>query len=161
MSQSPTEDEFRVEVELDDDEHHLTLGERLRAVDLDDEARERLGSRVIVTRDGSHLFLYANSQASCEEAERVVSEQTARELSDMMQNVVEQGTGTSARLEGVDVSGKTGTAEVNNNDLNDAWFIGFTDRFAVAVVIERVQGGTGGELAAPIAAKVLKSLGEG
>ena len=78
----------------------------------------------------------------------------------MMRNVVEQGTGTAARLEGVDVSGKTGTAEVNNNDLNDAWFIGFTDRFAVAVVIERVQGGTGGELAAPIAAAVLKSLGE-
>jgi penicillin-binding protein A len=95
-----------------------------------------------------------------EEAERVVSGETARELSDMMRNVVEQGTGTSARLEGVEVSGKTGTAEVNNNDLNDAWFIGFTDRFAVAVVIERVQGGTGGELAAPIAAKVLKSLGE-
>jgi peptidoglycan glycosyltransferase len=95
-----------------------------------------------------------------EEAERVVSGETARELSDMMRNVVEQGTGTSARLEGVEVSGKTGTAEVNDNDLNDAWFIGFTDRFAVAVVIERVQGGTGGELAAPIAGKVLKSLGE-
>jgi penicillin-binding protein A len=95
-----------------------------------------------------------------EEAERVVSEKAAGELADMMRNVVEQGTGTSARLEGVDVSGKTGTAEVNDNDLNDAWFIGFTDRFAVAVTIERVQGGTGGELAAPIAAAVLKSLGE-
>ena len=58
------------------------------------------------------------------------------------------------------MAGKTGTAEVNNNGLNDAWFIGFTDRFAVAVVVERVQGGTGGEIAAPIAAAVLKSLGE-
>jgi peptidoglycan glycosyltransferase len=95
-----------------------------------------------------------------DEAERVVSGETADELADMMRNVVEQGTGSAARLEGIEVSGKTGTAEVNNNDLNDAWFIGFTDRFAVAVVIERVQGGTGGELAAPIAAKVLKSLGE-
>jgi peptidoglycan glycosyltransferase len=95
-----------------------------------------------------------------EEAERVISEETADELSSMMRNVVEQGTGTAAKLEGVDVSGKTGTAEVNNADLNDAWFIGFTDRYAVAVVIERVQGGTGGELAAPIAADVLKSLGE-
>ena len=95
-----------------------------------------------------------------EEARRVISEETAGELASMMQNVVEQGTGTAARLEGVDVSGKTGTAEVNTAGLNDAWFIGFTDRFAVAVVIERVQGGTGGELAAPIAAGVLKSLGE-
>jgi penicillin-binding protein A len=94
------------------------------------------------------------------EAERVISSKSAGELQDMMRKVVEQGTGTAARLEGVDVSGKTGTAEVNNNDLNDAWFIGFTDRFAVAVVVERVQGGTGGEVAAPIAAKVLKALGE-
>ena len=66
------EDEFRVEVELDDPEHHFSLSERLRAFDLDDEARERLGSRVIVTRDGSHLFLYANSRESAAEAERVV-----------------------------------------------------------------------------------------
>jgi hypothetical protein len=70
---SPGEDEFRVEVELDDDHDH-SLGERLRSLALDDEARERLGSRVIVTRDGSHLFLYASSEASCEEAERVVRE---------------------------------------------------------------------------------------
>lgn len=69
-----TEDEFRVEVELDDEEHGFSLGERLRAFDLDDEARERLGSRVIVTRDGSHLFLYANTRESAAEAERVVRE---------------------------------------------------------------------------------------
>ena len=79
MSESVSQEEFRVEVELDDDEHHLTLNERLRAVDLDDEARERLGSRVIVTRDGSHLFLYAQSQESCEEAERVVRELIAED----------------------------------------------------------------------------------
>lgn len=69
-----SQDEFRVEVELDDEEHGFSLGERLRAFDLDDEARERLGSRVIVTRDGSHLFLYANTRESCAEAERVVRE---------------------------------------------------------------------------------------
>jgi hypothetical protein len=69
-----TQDEFRVEVELDDEGHGLPLSERLRAVDLDDEARERLGGRVIVTRDGSHLFLYTNTRESCAEAERVVRE---------------------------------------------------------------------------------------
>ena len=46
-------EEWRVEVELGDDQHHLTLGERLRSLDLDDEARKRLGDRVIVTRDGT------------------------------------------------------------------------------------------------------------
>lgn len=73
------QDEFRVEVELDDEGHGLSLGERLRAFDLDDEARERLGSRVIVTRDGSHLFLYANTRESCAEAERVVRELLAED----------------------------------------------------------------------------------
>jgi hypothetical protein len=79
MSDHSGDEEFRVEVELDDEEHHLSLSERLRAVDLDDEARERLGSQVIVTRDGSHLFLYATTLASCEEAERVVRELLAED----------------------------------------------------------------------------------
>lgn len=73
------EDEFRVEVELAEEGHGLSLGERLRALDLDDEARERLGSRVIVTRDGSHLFLYASTRESCAEAERVVRELLSEE----------------------------------------------------------------------------------
>ena len=51
------EDGFRVEVSLDDEEHGYSAAERLRAVDLDDEARERLGSSVMVTRDGPRLFL--------------------------------------------------------------------------------------------------------
>jgi penicillin-binding protein A len=94
-----------------------------------------------------------------EEAERVMSEDTAAKLSAMMRNVVEQGTGQAARLEGVDVSGKTGTAELGDGT-DDLWFIGFTDRIAVAAVLERQTGGTGGGSAAPIAAEVLKALGE-
>jgi peptidoglycan glycosyltransferase len=95
-----------------------------------------------------------------EEAERVMSEDTAAKLAAMMRKVVEEGTGTAAALEGVQVAGKTGTAELNLQGLNEAWFIGFTDKVAVAVVIDRVQGGTGGEIAAPIAADVLRALGE-
>lgn len=66
------EDEFRVEVDLDDDEHGYSLTERLRALDLDDAARTRLAPRVLVTRDGSKLFLYATSEQHAREAERVV-----------------------------------------------------------------------------------------
>ncbi len=65
-------DEFRVEVELDDAEHGYSFGERLRALDLDDDARKRLGKSVVVTRDGSRLFLYADSETQAREAERVV-----------------------------------------------------------------------------------------
>jgi hypothetical protein len=66
------EDEFRVEVELDDDEHGYSIGEHLQALDLDDDARERLGPGVLVTRDGSRLFLYTASEPQAREAERVV-----------------------------------------------------------------------------------------
>jgi len=61
-----------VEVELDDDEHGYSIGERLRALDLDDKARERLGGGLMVTRDGPRLFLYAASEAQAREAEHVV-----------------------------------------------------------------------------------------
>jgi peptidoglycan glycosyltransferase len=94
-----------------------------------------------------------------DEAERVMSEDTAAKLGAMMRNVVEQGTGQAARLEGVNVSGKTGTAEVGDGT-DDLWFIGFTDKLAVAAMLERQTGGTGGGSAAPIAAEVLKALGE-
>jgi hypothetical protein len=68
------EDEFRVEVELDDDEHGYSFAERLRALDLDDDARERLGARIAVTRDGSRLFLYTDREPAAQEASRVVRE---------------------------------------------------------------------------------------
>lgn len=74
-----TEDEFRVEVELADEGHGLSLGERLRALDLDDEARERLGARAVVTRDGSHLFVYSTSLDGAAEARRVIAELLAED----------------------------------------------------------------------------------
>ena len=68
------EDEFRVEVDLDDHEHGYSLGERLRALDLDDDARDRLEGGVMVTRDGPQLFLYAASEVAAREAERTIRE---------------------------------------------------------------------------------------
>jgi hypothetical protein len=65
-------DEYRVEVELNDAEHGLSFWERLRALDLDDDARKRLGDKVTVTRDGSRLLIYANTEEDAREAERTV-----------------------------------------------------------------------------------------
>ena len=95
-----------------------------------------------------------------EEAERVISLQTARDLTVMMKQVVREGTGTAAALEGVEVAGKTGTAELNNTGLNQPWFMCFTPEVAVAITLERFQGGTGGVTAAPIAKTVLQALGQ-
>lgn len=67
-------DEWRVEVDLDDPDHGYTLGERLRSLPIDEEAKERLGRRVIVTRDGPRVFAYAASEATASEAELVLKE---------------------------------------------------------------------------------------
>ena len=95
-----------------------------------------------------------------EEAAQVISRQTARELTLMMKQVVREGTGTAAALEGVELAGKTGTAELNTSGLNQPWFMCFTPEVAVAVTLERFQGGTGGTTAAPIAKAVLQALGQ-
>ena len=71
---SVPDQEWRVEVDLDDEQHGFSLGERLRAHDLDDEARERLGGGVIVTRDGPRLYVYTKSLAAAREGERVLRE---------------------------------------------------------------------------------------
>ncbi|HET6495612.1 MAG TPA: penicillin-binding transpeptidase domain-containing protein [Thermoleophilia bacterium] len=84
---------------------------------------------------------------------------TALELSVMMQRVVNVGTGTAAALEGIQVAGKTGTAERGDGS-NLAWFIAFAPaddpQVAIAVVIEDTQS-TGGQAAAPLAAAVIKT----
>jgi penicillin-binding protein A len=95
-----------------------------------------------------------------QEAGRVISEASASALASMMRNVVEEGTGTAAALQGIEVAGKTGTAELNIPlRINQPWFIGFTPEVAVAVTVERVQAGAGGTVAAPIARDVLEALG--
>jgi penicillin-binding protein A len=109
----------------------------------------------IVDQDGR-----TQDSIGTQQVERVMSADTARALTAMMKQVVKEGTGTAAALQGVDLAGKTGTAEINiEQKINDPWFIGFTNDFAVAVVLERVQGGTGGVVAAPIAKSVLEALG--
>jgi peptidoglycan glycosyltransferase len=83
---------------------------------------------------------------------------TAQTMNVMMQQVVNAGTGTAAALSGIQVAGKTGTAQRGNS--NVAWFIAFAPandpKIAVAVTIENTQF-TGGDVAAPLAAQVIKT----
>ena len=67
-------DEWRVEVHLEDEGHGLTLGDRLKSLDLDNDARKRLGERVVVTRDGARMFLYTDTEERARAAEKIVRE---------------------------------------------------------------------------------------
>lgn len=95
-----------------------------------------------------------------------VSPGTATTLTDMMESVVTQGTGTNAAIPGIKVAGKTGTAEHGQGRNADVWFTGFAPadnpKVAVAVLVE--NGGTvgqeasGGLVAAPIAKQVMEAV---
>jgi penicillin-binding protein A len=93
------------------------------------------------------------------EESKVMSESTAQALAAMMSQVVKEGTGTAAALQGIDVAGKTGTAE--KGAANQAWFIAFAPvqapRVAVAATVEQTTG-QGGTVAAPIAKQVMEAL---
>jgi peptidoglycan glycosyltransferase len=95
---------------------------------------------------------------------QVMKPETAEQLAAMMSRVVEEGTGTAAALSGVEVAGKTGTAEVGEfREFTQPWFICFAPvenpRLAVAVTIERQPAGSqGGTVAAPIAKSVLEAV---
>jgi peptidoglycan glycosyltransferase len=97
---------------------------------------------------------------------QAMSPQVAAQLTTLMNQVVTNGTGTSAQIPGVPVAGKTGTAQVGGQQAPNAWFIAFAPsdapRVAVAVLVEHGgnQGSdaTGGRVSAPIARQVIQKV---
>jgi peptidoglycan glycosyltransferase len=92
----------------------------------------------------------------------VMKPSTAAAVTSMMEAVVKEGTGTAAQIPGVQVAGKTGTAQTQIGDaINNVWFIAFAPaadpRVAVAVTLQDVPG-QGATFAAPVAREVIESL---
>ncbi|MFF1846464.1 peptidoglycan D,D-transpeptidase FtsI family protein [Streptomyces sp. NPDC058217] len=118
----------------------------------------------VTDSDGNALQKIADG-----DTKRVVSASTAEQLRSAMVTVVEQGTGTNARIDGAEVGGKTGTAQngVGNSNTPYAWFTSYAKdgstgkEVAVAVVVEDSGSArsevSGNGLAAPIAQKMMKA----
>ncbi len=118
----------------------------------------------VTDSDGSTLQEYPDN-----DTERVVKESTAEQLRSAMVTVVDEGTGSNARIDGAEVGGKTGTAQngVDNSNTPYAWFTSYAKddstgkQVAVAVVVEDSGAArseiSGNGLAAPIAQKMMKA----
>lgn len=89
----------------------------------------------------------------------VVSPGTAEKIKKYMVDVVKSGTGTRAKISGITVGGKTGSAENENYEETHSWFTAFAPaedpQIAVGVIVE--EAGVGGKRAAEIAREVIKA----
>jgi peptidoglycan glycosyltransferase len=94
--------------------------------------------------------------------DRASKPETASELTAMMVSVVTGGTGTSAAIPGIQVAGKTGTAETGVDNVYVPWFIAFAPaddpQVAVAVIVENKYRGFGGSVSAPIARQIMQAI---
>lgn len=105
-------------------------------------------------------------QAKPERISEAMSPSNASKLRRMLISTVDSGTATSARIPGVEVGGKTGTAQSTPDRPPYAWFVAFAPadnpKVAVAVLVESTDIGrdeiSGGRLAGPIARAVIEAV---
>ncbi|MBF0542204.1 MAG: PBP1A family penicillin-binding protein [Nitrospirae bacterium] len=112
--------------------------------------REPVFVRYINDKDGYIIEKTTDSKT------QVISSNTAKDITDMLKEVVTSGTGQNARIEGMSLAGKTGTTD----DYRDAWFAGYSENLTVVVWAGMDDGSTIGDNAtgATIAAPIWKTF---
>lgn len=117
---------------------------------------------LVDTVRASDLTVVSNTEP--EEYRQSMTAEDAADLTDMMVSAVADGTGRAARIDGVEVAGKTGTAQTGRDTPPHAWFVSFAPAadpvVAIAVIVEEGgttgSGATGGSVAAPIARAIMQ-----
>ncbi|NLT35060.1 MAG: penicillin-binding protein 2 [Gaiellales bacterium] len=129
-------------------------------------AIQMIAAYAAIANDGILMQPHLSQEARPGMGVEVMSQTVARQLRDMLRKVVEEGTGTSAKLAGYTVAGKTGTAQkveensaVYSQDKYVASFVGMIpaddpEIVVLAIVDEPQEAYFGSEVAAPVFARI-------
>ena len=121
-----------------------------------------------VANDGTAVLPYTVSTVATPEGRVVeesvavsreyISPEVARKLKEMMRFTVEDNYG-DWRFKGLQMCGKTGTAEISDEEEPHSWFVGFSENPScpVAIVVVVENGGWGSSAALPIASSVMEA----
>ena len=106
----------------------------------------------IYTKDGYPLYTRINEE---DDRQRILDEDAVEDMTEMMEEVINRGTGKRAKLDGF-AAGKSGTSQ----DYRDAWFVGFSENYVAAVWLGNddnspMKGVGGGTLPAEIWQKIM------